>query len=87
MKLLRNAALTAVAAVSVLGVVAPAAQAAPRPTAAPAAFAHHHHRHHHHRRCWWDRDQDHMVCRDHGVDAGGGALAASVARLTKHIGG
>jgi hypothetical protein len=56
-----------------------------------------HHRHHHHfnrdRDDRWGRDRDdrrghhHRWGREHGVDAGGGAMASSVASLTQHIGG
>jgi hypothetical protein len=55
------------------------------------------HRHHHHfnrdRDDRWGRDRDdrrghhHRWGREHGVDAGGGAMASSVASLTQHIGG
>jgi hypothetical protein len=78
-KLLRNALLTVVAAVSVLGVVAPAtAQAAPCAVAASQGDRHHcrHHHGHHHGRC-----------HHQGVDAGGDAMATSVASLTARIGG
>jgi hypothetical protein len=68
-----------------------------------AGRRHHRHHHHFNRDRddrWgrdrddrWGRDRDdrrghhHRWGREHGVDAGGGAMASSVASLTQHIGG
>jgi hypothetical protein len=94
-KSIRVTVIGAIAAASVLGVVAPAtAQAAPRSVSAVQT--------NHHRHCDGDRDRDGWSCRcdrdrdrddrwcrhhHHGVDAGGGAMAALVAARTSHIGG
>ncbi|WP_042391152.1 hypothetical protein [Streptacidiphilus melanogenes] len=82
-----------VAGVSALGVVAPAtAQAAPRSVAVVQTD--------HHRHCDGDRDRDDWFCRcdrdrdredrgcrhHHGVEAGGGGMAALVAARSSHLG-
>ncbi|RAG86428.1 hypothetical protein DN069_06330 [Streptacidiphilus pinicola] len=88
---MRSTVLAAVAASAVIGVMAPAAQAAPRTVAQVQTG--HHHRHcdrgdRWERECRCDRgDRWERECREHGVDAGGGAMAAEVARLSQHIGG
>ncbi|MEZ0096118.1 hypothetical protein [Streptacidiphilus sp. EB129] len=101
MKLMRNALVAAVAAMAVAGVVAPVTAQAAVPRTVAAVQADDGHRHECCRdrdrggndwlrddRCRdrdrgdWCRDRDH-----HGVEAGGGGMAALVARLSRHIGG
>ncbi|WP_152648712.1 hypothetical protein [Streptacidiphilus anmyonensis] len=78
----------AIAAAAVLGVVAPAtAQAAPRSVAAVQTNHHRHCDGDRDWRCRWDHDHARHCRHHHGVEAGGGGMAALVAARTSHIGG
>ncbi|WP_165845619.1 hypothetical protein [Streptacidiphilus pinicola] len=98
MKSIRVTVIGVVAAAAALGVVAPTtAQAAPRSVAVVQTGHHHRHCDRDRDRDDWfccDRDRDRdgdrgdRDCRHHhGVEAGGGGMAAVVAGRTSHIGG